>query len=79
MTFDRPLTPRALDPTNWTGRGANRRYTFASVVAANTRVFLEDPDAGVPDVGPDDMDYSPPPFDLVSTFNKPAAAFRFHS
>lgn len=77
MTFDRPLTPAVLDPTNWSGRGANKRYTFASVEAADTRVLLTDPDAGVPDVGPDEVVYSPPPFDLVSTFDKPAAAFVF--
>lgn len=77
VTFDRPLTPAVLDPTNWSARVLGLRYKFASVAASGVFVRLDDPDAGLPDPGPTQVTYLPPPFDLISTFDKPAAAFTF--
>lgn len=77
VTFDRPLTGAVLDNLNWTVRTANLLRDFGLATAAGNNVGLANP--GIPGFvpGPDEVIYSPPPFDVLSDIGIPAAAFTF--
>lgn len=69
VTFNHPLLLGALDPTNWSVRFGNERFamTTATVgVGDPTQVQLTYDLPGVPDVGADIVDYTPPPADVIS-------------
>jgi len=74
VTWDQPLAPGLLAPSNWSARLAGVAYSGVACSAAGveTTTFLL---AGHPDPGKDEVSYSPPPFDVVSAKGIAAAAF----
>lgn len=74
VTFDRPLQPGVLDPGNWFFRWANWGYPANNVGAAGTDVTIW-PATGSGQVGPSIVNYTPPPFDVLSVPGQPADAF----
>lgn len=80
ITFNHPLIPGSLDPTNWSVRVNNQRHgiTIAGVPAFTpTIVDIRHEPGFIPDPGPNAVFYTPPPFDVISDTAKqiPAAAF----
>ena len=75
VTFDRGLTIGFLNVANWTMRFAGSRYGFIPVSAFGKRVTATAFGPAVPDPGPDDWSYTPPPFDRLSGQGVPADAF----
>lgn len=78
VDFDKPLNPASLDLANWFVRHSNveRDIWFAAVTPPGlNRVGLRGT-AGAPNIGPDVVSYSPPPFDVTAGPRRvPAAAF----
>ena len=74
VTFDRPLQSGALEGSNWTWRFAGTLYDAAGAEADGTMVLLDGSPTGF-EPGADVVNYSPPPFDVVSAGGEPAAAF----
>ncbi len=76
MRFSQPLVPGAADQGNWTGRHLNLSWTAGLAVAIAPDKILLDIIPGAPNIGPDVVSYSPPPYDVRSTPGLvPAAAF----
>lgn len=76
VQFDRPLAPGVLAHGNWTTRGTNAgNRTGQPPCAAAGHDVTCSMTAALPDVGPDRCSYTPPPFDVQSTYGIPAAAF----
>lgn len=72
--FSTPITAGVLDVTNWFVRVGNRSQSlFTATAIAPNYVELLSIGSG-PDIGPDVVSYSPPPFDVVGP-GGPAAAF----
>lgn len=74
VTFDKALQPGVLDFTNWFFRAANTAWlgdfaTAAGAVVAGTAT------QGLEDLGPDVVNFTPPPFDVLSLTGLPAVAF----
>ncbi len=69
VTFNHPLIQGALDHDNWSVRFGDERFAIsnASVGAfPPTDIILSYDMPGVPDVGPDVVDFTPPPSDVIS-------------
>jgi len=76
VTYDRPLQPNpALDPGNWSVRISPYRRTTIAAYCDATYVAVQYKTGGTLQVGPDVVDYSPPPYDLVSPAGAPAESF----
>lgn len=74
VTFNQPLPAGPLNVGNWTMRATNDDYNAVTAVAAGnvvsgTAVLL------LPGIGPDEINYAPPPFDVTSLLGLPADAF----
>lgn len=74
VTFDRVLEKGVLDFGNWTARHTNVTWTCTAASAAG-RIVTCTMLAGVEDPGAQICHYAPPPFDVLSAFGIPAAAF----
>ena len=74
VTFNRPLQPGSLDSGNWTFRASGQLFITPTATAAGP-VVSGTATAGLPDLGPDVVNYAPPPFDVISVTGLPAAAF----
>lgn len=73
--FDRNLTANpALDPGNWFVRWNNNQQEVLAASALDSVVTLT-LDAQAPNAGPDVVNYSPPPFDVLADCGTPVAAF----
>lgn len=75
MAFSVPIHATALDVGNWFVRHGGQAWTVTGVAggALGVTVVLA---GSVPDVGPDVVSYSPPPFDVLSAGGLvPAPAF----
>ncbi len=76
VTFDQDLVIGPLEDSLWTWRSNNRAFEALNAeVNAGAVVELTGLDVG-PDVGPNVISFSPPPFDVLSLgTGLPAAAF----
>ena len=75
--FDQPLAPAGpVDFLNWIAWFNNRRFDATAAEVSGNQVLCKRGFAGVPDVRPNQVDFSPPPFDVLSDKGIPAAAFR---
>lgn len=77
VTFDRTLTGAPISGANWTGRYSGQLYSGPvgpGMVAAGNRV-LGTMAPGIVNPGADVTHFNPPPFDVLSSFGIPAAAF----
>lgn len=75
MVFDRFLEDGALDPFNWQIRETAQLRTGAHPCTAAGKVVTCEMAAGILNLGPDIVNYSPPPFDVRSRHDLPAAGF----
>lgn len=75
MYFDRNLQAGVLNRLIWEMRLADVRYGFDSAIAVNNFVYLIRNPFPTPDPGPDYVKWTPPPFDVISDWGIPAAAF----
>lgn len=76
VDFDQGLqADPAIDTDNWVVRLANNLWETTSASVTGARVTLTIGGFAVPDVGPNVVSFSPPPFDVLSTPGLPAAAF----
>lgn len=69
VTFNHPLLPGGLDAANWSVRSGNLRFTIATAFVpafTPTVVDLMYVLPGAADPGPDVVDYTPPPSDVIS-------------
>lgn len=69
MVFSHPLITGPVDRDNYSVRYNNQRFTIADAGVGPfppTVLILLWSFPGVPDAGPDVVDFSPPPFDLIS-------------
>lgn len=74
VTFDRELRTATLDPGNWLARWTNKRYAAVTAAAAG-QVVRFTLNAGVDWPGLNIVNFTPPPFDVLSKRRIPAAAF----
>lgn len=65
VTFDRLLQAGSLEATNWTWLFGGKQYTAVDAAAAGDDVVLNGAPSGV-EIGPDVVNYAPPPFDVVA-------------
>lgn len=75
MSFDRPLVAAGvLDTGNWAVRVANNLHVITGVSASGNAVTVL---LGglIPNVGPDQVTYSPPPFDVLGENGAAAKSF----
>lgn len=78
LNFDRPLQPGPIDPLNWQLRYNSTLWNGVGINAglpAAHHVSGTFTNTGIPQPPGTFLYYLPPPFDVVSTFGKPAAAF----
>lgn len=75
MVFDRLLEPGALDHGNWQIIQTAKRHVGAFPCTAAGKVVTCRMAAGVLFPGLDTADYLPPPFDVRSRHDLPAAGF----
>ena len=73
-TFDQPLQAATLDFTNWAMRASGTIFLPTSASASGSIVTGASTGA-IPDLGPDVVAYTPPPFDVLSVPGLPAVAF----
>ena len=73
-TFDRPLTPGALNAANWLASYGGTDWVFTTAAASGSQVNLSGamPSGLQPETR---IKYDPPPFDVRSLPGTPAAAF----
>jgi len=74
VTFDAPLVPALLNPTNWRIRRANSNNPGISASATGS-IVSGTASPGTPQFGPDRLFFDPPPFDLIGLNGLPVAAF----
>ena len=75
MTFDRALEPGQLDHLNWRIVENAARHNGAFPCTAAGQVVTCRMGAGLPFPAPDACFYEPPPFDVRSRHDVPAAGF----
>lgn len=75
VTFDRPLQPAVLHPGNWRIRETNQVHTGLAPCTAAGSLVTCGMSAGIANLGPDIVDYLPPPFDVLSVPGVAAAGF----
>lgn len=63
--FSAPLTPAVLNPANWFVRDGNFWRTTLTAVAAAPNVVTLTEVGFAPNIGPDIVTYTPPPFDVT--------------
>lgn len=75
VTFDKPIQPGLLDPGNWYWRWNNVVHDAAAPCTAvgNTLVCTEG--GGVGGIGDNEVNYAPPPHDVLSLTGTPTQAF----
>lgn len=75
VTFNHLLVPAALDPGTWTIRHADQNFVVQAAAALTNEVTLTHA-PGLADLGPDVVNYTPPPYDVISLGGLvPAGAF----
>ena len=73
-TFDQALQPGPVDIGNWSIRRTNQLQVITTAVASGN-VVAGATTTGMLSIGPDVINWSPPPFDVVNAIDQPSFAF----
>lgn len=74
VRFDQPILPGILDPGNWSVRAANERFPSTTSIATDS-IVTTIAGTAVPEIGPNQCFYTPPPSDVIGQNALPALAF----